>query len=46
MQVFFPNVNILNLEVYSNSKNNSINISLNYNIINTNISDTLEIDFT
>jgi len=46
MQIFFPNVNILNLEVYSNTNNNSINISLNYNIINTNISDTIEIDFT
>jgi hypothetical protein len=46
MQVFFPNVNILNLEVYSNTSNNSISISLNYNIINTNISDTIEIDFT
>ena len=46
MQNFFPNVNILNLEVYSNTNNNSINISLNYNIINTNISDTIEIDFT
>jgi phage baseplate assembly protein W len=46
IQVFFPNVNILNLEVYSNTNNNSISISLNYSINNTNISDTLEIDFT
>ena len=42
---FFPNVNIINLEVLKNEKNNSISVSFNYNITNTGINDTLTIDF-
>ena len=42
---FFPNVNIINLEVLKNEDTNSISVSFNYNIINTGINDTLTIDF-
>ena len=42
---FFPNINIINLEILKNENNNNISISFNYNIINTGISDTLTIDF-
>tara|TARA_Y100001972_G_scaffold76712_1_gene93244 strand:+ start:186 stop:593 length:408 start_codon:yes stop_codon:yes gene_type:complete len=43
---FFPNVNIGNLEVLKNEETHSINVSLTYSVINTNIGDTLSIDFT
>ena len=42
---FFPNVNIINLEILKNEDNNNISISFNYNVTNTGISDTLTIDF-
>ena len=42
---FFPNINIGNLNV-SSQPNNIITISLSYNIKNTNINDTIEIDFS
>jgi len=42
---FFPNVQVNNLEITSQEDRNSINIILDYNIIRTNIEDTLEIEF-
>lgn len=42
---FFPNVQINNLEILSQEDRNSINIILDYNVIRTNIEDTLEIEF-
>ena len=45
LELFFPNIQILNLEILRNSDNNSITISLSYQVLNTNISDTIEIDF-
>ena len=46
LSIFFPNINIINLEILRQEDNNIITVQLSYNIINTNISDTLEIDFT
>ena len=45
LQIFFPNIDIRNFEILSQEDLNTITISLTYNVINTNISDTLEIDF-
>jgi len=42
---FFPTINILNLNILKNINNNSISVSLNYNIKNTGINDSLNIDF-
>jgi phage baseplate assembly protein W len=46
LSTFFPNINIVNLEILRQEDNNIITVQLSYNVINTNISDTLEIDFT
>ena len=43
--VFFPNIFVGNLEILKQEDLNIITVSLTYNVINTNISDTLEIDF-
>ena len=45
LQEFFPNVVIGNLEILKQEDLNTITVSLTYSVINTNISDTLEIDF-
>jgi phage baseplate assembly protein W len=42
----FPSVSIGNLDILQQEDLNTITVSLTYDIINTNISDTLEIDFT
>ena len=42
---FLPNVAIGNLEILRQEDTNTITVSLTYSVINTNISDTLEIDF-
>ena len=46
IDIFFPNVLIGNLEILRQEDTNSITISLTYSVVNTNISDTLQIDFT
>ena len=46
LAAFFPNISIDKLEVLKQDDLNTITVSLNYSVINTNISDTLEIDFT
>ena len=43
--VFFPNIAVGNLEILKQEDLNIITVSLTYNVINTNISDTLEINF-
>jgi|TARA_Y100000034_G_C6760009_1_gene338422 hypothetical protein len=43
---FFPNIVVGNLEISRQDGFNTITVKLTYNVINTNISDTLEIDFT
>ena len=45
LNTFFPNVAVGNLEILRQEDLNTITVSLTYNVINTNISDTLEIDF-
>ena len=42
---FFPNIVVGNLEISRQDGFNTITVKLTYNVINTNISDTLEIDF-
>ena len=46
LESFFPNVVVGNLEILRQEDINTITVKLTYNVINTNISDTLEIDFT
>jgi len=46
LNIFFPNVAVGNLEILRQEDTNIITVSLTYSVINTNISDTLEIDFT
>ena len=43
---FFTNILINNLEILRQEDTNTITVSLTYSVSNTNISDTLEIDFT
>ena len=45
LETFFPNVFIGNLEITKQEDFNVITVILKYNVINTNINDTLEIDF-
>ncbi len=42
---FFPNISIGDLEILREDNTNTITVSLTYSVVNTNISDTLEIDF-
>ena len=42
---FFPNVAVGNLEILRQEDTNTITVSLTYSVINTNINDTLAIDF-
>ena len=46
LTVFFTNILINNLEILKQDDLNIITVSLTYSVVNTNISDTLEIDFT
>jgi phage baseplate assembly protein W len=45
LDTFFPNIFIGNLEITRQEDLNIITVILDYNVINTNINDTLEIDF-
>ena len=46
VNTFFPNISIKDLKISSQPNNNTISVSLSYSIKNTNISDTVEIDFS
>ena len=46
IQQFFPNVEIDSLDVLSNPDTNLIKIEFTYSVINTNINDNIEIEFT
>jgi hypothetical protein len=46
LKLYFPNVLVGNLEILRQEDFNIITVKLTYNVINTNINDTLEIDFT
>lgn len=41
----FPNVSVISLDVLKDENTNNITVNLKYQIINTNISDNLEIQF-
>lgn len=45
IQEYFNNIQITNLEILGTPSLNSIDIKFSYNIINTNIEDTLQINF-
>lgn len=45
LNVYFPNVNVADLSIDSIPDTNQINISLTYNVINTGISDNINITF-
>ena len=45
LTVFFTNILINNLEILKQDDLNIITVSLTYSVANTNISDTLEVDF-
>lgn len=46
LKFYFPNINIQDLKILEQSNNNLINVVLTYKVKNTNINDTLEIEFT
>jgi phage baseplate assembly protein W len=45
LNLYFPNVAVADLSIDSNPDKNQINVSLTYNIINTGISDNINITF-
>ena len=45
LTTFFPNVVVGDLEILKQEDTNTITVSLTYNVVDTNINDTLEIDF-
>tara|TARA_Y100000385_G_C13094166_1_gene640281 strand:+ start:3025 stop:3429 length:405 start_codon:yes stop_codon:yes gene_type:complete len=45
LESFFPNIIITSLDIFRKDDINSININLNYEIFNTNITDELNIEF-
>jgi phage baseplate assembly protein W len=45
LKFYFPNITIQNLKISEQLDNNIINVILNYKVKNTNIIDTLQIDF-
>ena len=42
---FFPNINVINLDILKNEDTNEISVSMDYNIQNTGINDSLNLDF-
>lgn len=46
LKIFFTNININNLEILKQEDNNTITVFLTYSIKRTNITDTIELDFT
>ena len=46
IKIYFPNVNLEDVELTSNQDKNEIKITITYSIINTGINDELELSFT
>jgi phage baseplate assembly protein W len=46
LKLYFSNIQVDKLEILQQPNNNTISVSLNYSIKNTNINDTVEIDFS
>ena len=45
INTYFPNIKVTNLQITTDPDNNSLNVSLFYDIINTGVSDQVEITF-
>ena len=45
LQIYFPNIIVESLTVTGDNDSNQINVTLKYSVLNTNINDTLEIEF-
>jgi uncharacterized protein len=45
LTIYFPNINVVDLIVSGQIDNNRVNVTLSYSVINTNITDNLEIQF-
>jgi phage baseplate assembly protein W len=46
INLFFPNIEVDSLEIFSNPDINLVRVELTYSVINTNINDNIEIEFT
>ena len=46
INLFFPNIEVDSLEILTNPDTNLVRIELTYSVVNTNISDNIEIEFT
>jgi len=45
LQIYFPNIIVESLTVTGDNDSNQINVTLKYSVLNTNINDTLKIEF-
>ena len=45
LEVYFPNINIINLEIKDLRDTHTINVKLEYSVSQTNITDTIELNF-
>lgn len=45
INTYFPNIKVTNLQITTDPDNNSLNVSLFYDIVNTGINDQVEITF-
>ena len=46
INLYFPNIEVDSLEIFSNPDTNLVKVELTYSVINTSISDNIEIEFT
>jgi phage baseplate assembly protein W len=46
INIYFPSINIIGLEIIQNPDNNEIIITIKYSVINTGITDQIQISFT
>ena len=46
INLYFPNIEVDSLEILSNPDSNLVRVELTYSVINTSISDNIEIEFT
>jgi len=45
IEIYFPNIQVKELNILTNPDTNSINVEMTYNIINTGITDELQLEF-
>jgi len=43
--IYFPNIQVMELNIISNPDRNSISVEMTYNIVNTGITDELQLEF-